>query len=449
MSSLPLFSDEAYAILQAERLQHGAPLLGMIKNTTQPVFIWLVALFQLFPVSLIASSRMASTTVGLLSAWMFAILAGRWIHLKARWIAFLITLVLPFSFFYDRTVLFESAVGSAIALSLFFPIIGVPLAILVKQTGWLALPLVFSVHRKIPILLLTTLTSILIPFFVWWVALGSPDELIKTLQKTSSAPVSMSTTVMMIKNNLLRSKIWLRTYITDPIIAVAFLGVFVELVVSVKKRTITPMFGVGIWTVGIVLFESFIARIFYPRYLYPVVIGIILLATRGIWLLQDALKRIIPLILLIPLVLLILFLPALRFDWLVMTNVSVAPLALEDRYQFFEDWTSGVGSQELADAIRTYHREIPGELTVYLEEENSYAVTLPIELERRQIENEIEIGDWLMDPLTDIPDEIRATVPHVLFIRNRNPDIPDDWTVEKIFSFNKTAVREVSLYRIL
>ena len=129
-----------------------------------------------------------------------------------------------------------------------------------------------------------------------------------------------------------------------------------------------------------------------------------------------------------------------------MTNPSTAPLALEDRFQFYEDWTSGAGSKELADAINFYQREHPGRLTVYLEEENSYAVTLPIELGEKI---EIEVAGWLVEPLSELPVEVQSEAPHVLFIRNRNPDIPENWPVEKIFSFNKTAVREVSLYRVI
>lgn len=444
ITTLPLFSDEAYAIIQAERLRHGASLLGMVKNTTQPVFIWLIAIFQFLPVSVITSSRMASETAGLFTASILAVVSSRLINPRSWPIAFVIALVLPFSFFYDRTVLFESTAGSAIALSLFFPVIGVPLAILVKQTGWLALPLVILTNRKIKSWFLTLLTAVLIPLIVWAVAYGSLAGLQNVLSKTSSAPISARADI---KSNLLRSKIWLRTYLTDPIIAIAMIGALIEIGVSVKKRTLTPLLGVALWTVGVVLFESAIARIFYPRYLYPVIIGVVLLATRGVWTLLHELKRMLPLVLLVPVVLLVPLLPSLHFDWLLMTNPSVAPLALEDRFQFFEDWTSGVGSKELADAIRTYHRDIPGKLTVYLEEENSYAVTLLEDLKGQDIQ--IEIAGWLVDPLREIPDEVRAKAPHVLFVRNRNPDIPPDWPVEKIFSFAKTPVREASLYRIL
>lgn len=440
---LPLFSDEAYAILQAERLRHGAPLLGMIKNTTQPVFIWLVSLFQFLPISPVMSSRMVSTIAGLLTAWILALAAGRWIHPGATWISFLIALTLPFSFFYDRTALFESAVGSAIALSLFFPVIGVPLAILVKQTGWLVLPLVLLTNRNLKTLLLTLVMAIVVPAIIWTFAYGSPRGLGSVLEKMSSAPISARVDI---KSNLLRSKIWLRTYITDPIIAIAFLGTLVELFASLRKRTITPLLGVAFWTAGVVIFESFIARIFYPRYLFPVMIGVVLLATRGVLVAMDFAKRFFPVL---PVLLVVLLFPSLRFDWLLLTNVSAAPIALEDRFQFFEDWTSGVGSQEMADAILFYQRDHQGKLTVYLEEENSYAVTLPRKLENGQIEIEIEIASWLVDPLTEIPDEVRANAPHVLFVRNRNPDIPNDWSVEKIFSFNKTHVREVSLYRVI
>ena len=51
LGSLPLFSDEGYAVARAWELKKTGDLLGMVKYTTQPIFIWLIALFQILPLN--------------------------------------------------------------------------------------------------------------------------------------------------------------------------------------------------------------------------------------------------------------------------------------------------------------------------------------------------------------------------------------------------------------
>ena len=55
LGNLPLFSDEGYAVARAWDLKNTGEFLGMVKYTTQPIFIWLVALFQFLPLNNIIS----------------------------------------------------------------------------------------------------------------------------------------------------------------------------------------------------------------------------------------------------------------------------------------------------------------------------------------------------------------------------------------------------------
>lgn len=450
LEKLPLFSDEAYAIVRAQEILHGAPILGMVKNTTQPIFIWAIALFQLLPLGNIVAGRMVSILAGLITSFILAKAASQYIHPKASMIAFFLVVFLPFTFFYDRTVLFESLTGMFISGALFYPLLSVPLAILTKQTGWLAAPLAIVIHRKRRrFALAILLASFLIPVIVWLIALDGPANVISVVGKKTSVPLGFG---VPLKENLFRSIMWLKAYVPLPILLWMFLGTIIEVYRCFQKKLISPLLVVAFWAAGVILFESSVAKIFYPRYLFPLVPAVILLSTKGIWECYTCIKErwirtsFFASLVFFPVVL-VSFSPLFRFDWLIATNPSQAPLALEDHFQFFEDWTSGVGSMQLEQALIQALRDRPEGITVFLEEENSYYVLF--RSNRALSKATIEIAPWLIDPLTVIPKSVLQSQVGVYFVRNRYPDIPPEWPIELVIEIPKTDTRSVYLYRIL
>ena len=287
--SLPLFSDEAYVIARAWEVWQSGNWLSMVKYTTQPVFVWLVAIFIKLPVGEVFAARLVSSLLGLCTALLIAWAAGKLVHPQARWLAFVFVMLIPFSFFYDRTVLFESGLLSAITLSIFFPALGLPLAILIKQTAWLAIPVAIAIHRKNRKLVLVALfMSITIPLVVWLAALGDWEH-VKTVLAQTSAPIGGGANF---KVNLLRAKLWLISYVTLPVLLLALLGLAKEFALFAKKKTISPLLVIGLWSLVILIFEAKVAVIFYPRYLYLMLLGIVLLATSAGWEILGYIKNI-------------------------------------------------------------------------------------------------------------------------------------------------------------
>ena len=427
LENLPLFSDEGYAVARVWELKNTGDLLGMVKYTTQPIFIWLIALFQLLPLDNVISGRLVSGIFGLGTALIISKLAGKWINSHAEIPAFILMSVLPFSMFYDRTILFESVTLFFMVLALIFPM-ATGLAVLTKQTGWLILPAVLALGRgsfrgrSIKILI-----SILMVSVVWYFAAGNFGS------------VSISAHANF-KNNLLRSMLWLIDYLTWPVIWLSVLGGLAALVGAIKQKKITPILIVTGWVLGIFLFINKTAVIFYPRYLYSTLLGVVLLSANG-W--EIIRSRELNKIVLSGLFVLIL-LPGIISDWKIIVTPEKANIPLEDRFQFFEDWTSGVGSKQLAEKII----EISGSdgINVYLEEENSYFVTLQSDPRLKEVR--VEVADWLIDPLIEIPTEVLKDDKTSLFIRNRHPDIPADWPVELVWVYPKTDKRSVYLYKI-
>lgn len=438
LGNLPLFSDEGYAVARAWELKNTGELLGMVKYTTQPVFIWLIALFQFLPIDNVISGRLVSGFFGLGTALIISKLAGKWINHQAEIPAFILMLVLPFSMFYNRTILFESATLFFMVLALVFPIT-TGLAILTKQTGWLILPLVLTLGsgsfkgRTVKVLI-----SILIVLAVWYLAVGSNYSVVETILGKTAAPISAFANF---KNNLLRSKLWLIDYLTWPMIWLSVLGGLAAVVETIKQKKITPILIVAGWALGIFLFINKTAVIFYPRYLYSILLGVVLLAAYG-W--EKIRSHGFNKIALSGFFILIL-LPGIISGWKIIATPKKAEIPREDRFQFFEDWTSGVGSKELADIVL----KIAGEdkIDVYFEEENSYFITLKNDPRLKKIN--VKIVQWLADPLTEIPKEVLADGRTAVFVRNRYPDIPAGWPVELVWSYPKTNHRSVYLYKII
>ena len=428
LGSLPLFSDEGYAVARAWELKKTGDLLGMVKYTTQPIFIWLVALFQILHLNNIISGRLVSGVFGLGTALLISKLSGKWINRKAVIPTFVLMTILPFPVFYDRTVLFESVTLFFMVLALVFPI-ATGFAILTKQTGWLILPLVLTLGRgSLKGRSLKILIGISIVFAVWYLTAGSFGS------------VSISTHANF-KNNLMRSTLWLIDYLTWPVIWLLALGGLAAFIEAIRQRKISPILIVGGWTLGVFLFINKTAVIFYPRYLYSPLLGVVLLAVKG-W--DKIRSRGFNKVILSGLSVLIMF-PSLASSWKIIIRPEKADIPREDRFQFFEDWTSGMGSGDLADEIlRTADM---GRINVYLEEENSYFVTL--KSDQRLKEVRIETVEWLLDPLAEIPDEVLKGDNTSLFIRNRHPDIPENWPVELVWVYPKTDKRSVYLYKII
>ncbi|GEM_PF-5464570 len=428
LGDLPLFSDEGYAVARAWELKNTGELLGMVEYTTQPIFIWLIALFQFLPLNNVVSGRLVSVFFGLGTALIISKLAGKWINRQAGIPAFILMAILPFSVFYDRTVLFESATLFFMVLALIFPA-ATGLAILTKQTGWLILPAVLALGRgSFKGRSLKILISILMVLAVWYFAAGSFGS------------VSISTHANF-KNNLLRSMLWLIDYLTWPVIGLTVLGGLAAVIDAIRQKKITPILIAAGWTLGVFLFINKTAVIFYPRYLYSILLGVVILAVNGLEVIRNrGLSKIALSCLFIT-----MLLPGIISGWKIIVTSGKAEIPREDRFQFFEDWTSGVGSKELADEILRI-ADIGG-INVYLEEENSYFVTL--KSDQRLKEARIEIVDWLVDPLTEIPEQVLEDDKTSLFIRNRHPDIPENWPVELVWSYPKTDKRSVYLYKII
>lgn len=450
LSNLPLFVDEAFVILEAKKLHEGGNIFGMVEKNTQPIFIWMVSIFQFLPMELAMSGRIVSGLCGLVTAGLLTLLARKYIGRKSSAFIFILMMLVPFSLFHDRTILFESATLLWMTSALMFSLM-TPLAILAKQTGWLILPLVlFQCREKHRTMLLTLLITITIPLSIWLFSVGSISKFSSTVFRQQQH-LSFEIDSVRIKNNLFRTKMWLEIYITIPIICLAVIGWIADTLGVVWKKKLTFLTALGAWSLFVISFEAIVARTFYPRYLYPLLIPIILLATNGLSSILFAIEKTVSnktggKIAKFFVLLLCLY-PAIKLDRTIIFDPQRAPIAAEDHFQFFEDWTSGIGADEISIRVEEFVKQKGLPVSVYTESDNSYLATL---LDDRNLKGvKIETAGWLTDPLRIIPDSILQEKGETLFIRNLNPDIPSNWQTEELLSINKTQTRKVVLYRVV
>jgi hypothetical protein len=174
---------------------------------------------------------------------------------------------------------------------------------------------------------------------------------------------------------------WLPNLLTWPIFLLGILGIFWGL----KKRFKESLFLV-IWFIVPLFVQVVFAKVFTPRYILFTIWPLIIFASFSLIWLFSQLKHlksrltITPLQWVVPVSLLIIMLPALRYDWLLLTNPEKAPLPRNLRSGHLEEWTAGQGLKESAEFFKEKARSsrifvgtegffgtLPDGLQVYLE----------------------------------------------------------------------------------
>src|SRR3989344_8659821 len=106
------------------------------------------------------------------------------------------------------------------------------------------------------------------------------------------------------------------------------------------------------WLVAVIFLESLIGTNFLPRHLFLISAPIAMTAGFLFVKISDRFGNVIALLLMT-----LLFLMPLKINTQIVSNPENAPIALEDKQQFFEDWTSGVGLDRAASQLKNTSSE--------------------------------------------------------------------------------------------
>lgn len=261
-------------------------------------------------------------------------------------------------------------------------------AFLIKPTGFFGLPAAVSLmllsikekKRTIYLKVLVYLIALAVTFSVYFAFSGQ----IKNDAGSSLAThLSLSQFVPQIKQNIWLTYHWSKVYYSPFLLIL--LSYFVILPFYLFKKQplnirLTPNFKkfllvMIIWTITSLIIMITLNRFYYPRH--------ILLITAPLVIIMAFLTIQLPRVVIIVVFTTILIL-RYNLSYEIITNPSHAAISLEDKFQYFEDYTSGTKIKEITNTLR----QLAGkkDITVWLD--GSYVLEYGL---RRQMKNSSNI----------------------------------------------------------
>lgn len=384
---IPVFADEAIYIRWSQLILKGQYFVPLSDGKT-PLFMWLLTPFLKVINNPLLAGRLLSILAGLATLLGIYFLTKKLFNQKTAILASVLVVVNPFLFFYDRLSLVDSLLTALIIWSFYLSlklfqkpslkqgiILGLfwAAALLTKPSAALFIILTPSLlllekpknwFKKIKSLLLPGGLAGTIALGIYsFLRLSSAFHLINSRSADYLRTISeiLSSWLEYFTPTYLVYFSWLVSYLSLICLIVLFLSWIMAL--KTKQKNILLF---SLWIITPFLIQIIIGKIIYPRYLLPIIPLIIITLAWGInklkWLGWG-------------LLILILF-TWLKFDYLLLTDPTKAPLPIREQTQYFYDWSAGYGLTE----ITNYLNNLPQDQSVLVATEGSFG-TLPNGLE--------------------------------------------------------------------
>ncbi|MCJ7740894.1 hypothetical protein MUP32_06320 [Candidatus Microgenomates bacterium] len=371
VSRIPIFWDEAIYLSIADGFRkEPARLLNSFSFYAYPVMVWIQTLLEtILPfVSKLILGRVFLISTDFISAFLVFLISKKFYGKYIAAVSSLIYLALPLTVFHSRFVMLESITNMFVLLALYRAIIHAldtknsgkvslkwivseaffislsfftkPLA-LVSFIAILILPLIILLNKKpvrfdkiktvfFDLIFSFGLAGIIIAIFV----LPQWHEYASYMTEKGSFTIN---SLIHFRVNLWKAAWWSGAYIGDT--AIFLMGLF--FIWALIKRMWTVLF-LYLWILTVFVIDSLIVASFYPRHIYPISVPVAFILAIFWGLVYK--KR--PLVSLIALVFFLFFL--ININLQIIFHPEEAPIALEDKQQFFDDWSSGVALDKTA-----------------------------------------------------------------------------------------------------
>jgi 4-amino-4-deoxy-L-arabinose transferase-like glycosyltransferase len=387
---LPMFFDEGLHLLRAKQVLSDQTLLVDTAGGKY-LQVWLVALTLPFADDPLQSARILSAGIGLL-AGIGCFLLTRHLYRRddAAVVATALYAIVPYPLFFDRMALVDGLLSALVIWALLFSLLTVSqgrwwqtlmlgsclgMAAATRLTGviFLAFPLLvawlwrdeYPLRRVLPRLLVAAL--LMVPWLLPSVLDFAPQYKVALSHSwTSSEEDGISHLTRLGQNlNTIAAALW--AYLTLPIMLLAL----AEAGRSIYRRDkSTWLLSLAALVTLVFFFLTADSEKFYPRYILPAFPFLMIMAARSLVALTDwvwghsHVPGTIPQLRLILLAGLVLLasLPALRFDYLLLTEPPRASWTSIDRWQYIDGWPAGYG---IVDAT-AYLRQQTDELGVII-----------------------------------------------------------------------------------
>lgn len=437
----PVFCDEAIYIHWAQTILKDFKYEVFIPLTDgkTPLFMWLDAPFQKFFSDPLFGGRILSVFSGLLTVIGMVILGSEFFNKRVGLVSGFLVSVIPLTVFFDKMALTDSMLATFSIWSLIIALSLVQKNTL-KKAVFLGILLAGGILTKTP----GVFSFITLPFVL--LTLNFKKERLEGLVK-SAAYLIISLLVGYGIFNLLRfssdfSKLssrdqdyyfpvsrlfitpfnpfaghikdladWLPKILTVPVV----LLIAVSIIIIIYKRNLLTL-TIFLWGLLPLLAMAFLLKTFTARYFIFSLIPMVFLAGYSIDYLYGLVKIKNKTILLI-IALSLLSIPAFIFDYYLSTNPQQAPLPMEERRGYLEDWTAGYGLKEISQIL---NKESKTQKILVVTE--GFFGTLPEGLQIYFRENP-NITFWYSTPLLDPDVYVEAQTERTYFVVNKSHSV--------------------------
>lgn len=373
--SIPIFADEAIYIRWAQVMRSESTLRFLpLSDGKQPLFMWVTIPFLKVFADPLVAGRMVSIFSGLATIMGIFLLTHKLSHSKyIALVASFFYAISPFSVFFDRMALVDSMLSMFGVWSLYFAVLTAQklrldtamLAGFALGGGWL------TKSPGLFFLLMLPATGLLVSW-----EKGLKEKLIHAVKLFSLWLVSWGISIALynilrlgpnfhmigIRNKdyvfsfqeALRHPLdplqfhtaeiidWFWRLLPGTVLIVAIIGILVSL-----KTYWRAAFLLLVWALFPLLVQAEFAKVFTARYILFTLPPIFVLAGMAFLpVFKRFSKRVIALFLII------IAVPALWFDYLLLTSPDKASLPPNERSGYLEVWTAGTGIREAASYIK-------------------------------------------------------------------------------------------------
>lgn len=372
---IPIFTDEAIYTYWAQiALNDPVNRFISLEDGKQPLFIWLAAIFQHFIKDPLIATRLVSVFSGFGSLIGIYLLTKELFEKRAALVASFLYIIIPFTLLYDRMALFDSLLTMLGIYAVLFTVkmardpklesalltgTAIGLAKITKSSGnffQYLLPfsiLLFNFRRKnnvqvlvkwfgfvsIAVVLASVIYNSLRVSGYFYIIERKNYEFIRTSQDVINDPF-----IHFFSNSQALIG-WISTYLGIPL----FIIYIASIAYFLKKKNLEFIY-LQLFILVPFLAEATFNKVLYPRFAlfyFPYII--ISIAAFSNLILEKFKKHQIKTLGLLFLILLI----PLSISYKLLTNPPYAKIPESDSGQYFNDWPSGYGINEIVEIFRS------------------------------------------------------------------------------------------------
>lgn len=373
LTALPIFTDEAIYIRWSQiGAQDANWRFISLTDGKQPMFTWVMMLLLRFmPSDPLFTGRLTSVLAGLgtmIGLWFLSYELFR--KPNVSWLVTLVYVISPFTLWYDRMAIYDSMVSLFSVWSLYLAtmlarsvrldialLLGMVLGMgmLNKSSGFLSLYMLpvtillfdwkkdermVRLLRWIAYVAIAAVMSQIIysilrlsPFFY---IVGQKDNVF-----IFSPAEWLAQPFRFFAGNLRGMSDWLRSYMTLPLFALAFLPFFIR---SSRWPERLVLYA---WSLAPFFVLANFGKVLYPRFILFMTIPLFIVAAESLSRIFDRVKK--PF--LAWAIVLLLLIPSLYTSYFIIRDPLHAPITLSDRAQYIDDWPSGWGVPQVVSYI--------------------------------------------------------------------------------------------------